>query len=61
MYKDVDCLKAYCVAFEAAQRDTRGGGNARQAAVVATDVIYDLTDADDVIAAARAAKTHPHT
>ena len=61
MYKDVDRLRAYCVVFEVAQRDAHGGGNARQAAVAATDVIDDVTDADDVIAAARAVKTHPHS
>lgn len=51
-FRDVDSLRSYCVAFEAAQRDAHGFPPNRHPGAAAGDALTGATSDDDVIAAA---------
>ncbi|XP_076058554.1 uncharacterized protein LOC143035571 [Oratosquilla oratoria] len=51
-FKEVDSLRSYCVAFEAAQRDAHDFPPNRHPEAAAGDVMHDAASDDDVIAAA---------
>ena len=62
-FKDVDRLRSYCVAFEAAQRDAHGFPSNRHLEAAASDVMNDATSDDDIVAAAakpRNARLRPY-